>query len=172
MKRLWAPWRIGYILQPKAKGEKGCLFCRMHRARRDTRERILSRGAFAYSVLNRYPYNNGHLLVVPYRHVGDLRRLTQKEWLDLWRLTQDGMARMDRVLHPQGYNVGFNLGKVAGAGVPGHLHLHLVPRWLGDVNFMPVLADHRVISQSLDTAHRLLTRRAPRKSSTRPKRRP
>ncbi len=158
MKRLWAPWRMGYITQVRGPRSKGCLFCRMRRLRRDTRERILIRGSFAYSVLNRYPYNNGHLLVVPYRHVGRLESLTDREWLDLLRLTVDGIHRMKRVLRPQGYNIGLNLGRVAGAGVPGHLHLHLVPRWLGDVNFMPVLADHRVISQSLDTAYRLLKR--------------
>ncbi|MBI1953220.1 MAG: HIT domain-containing protein [Candidatus Omnitrophica bacterium] len=171
MKRLWAPWRIGYILQPKAVNGRGCLFCRLRRPRSGAKELVLTRGTFAYSVLNRYPYNNGHLLVVPYRHVGALSRLTQEEWLDLWRLTLDGMERMRKVLRPQGYNVGFNLGRAAGAGIPGHLHLHLVPRWAGDVNFMPVLADHRVVSQSLDTAHRLLARAFPLRSPARPKRR-
>jgi ATP adenylyltransferase len=117
---------------------------------------VVTRGRLAYSILNRFPYNNGHLLIAPYRHVGRLELLTQQEWLELLELTRDAMARLKKVLAPDGYNLGINLGRTAGAGIPRHLHLHLVPRWNGDANFMPVVANTKVISQSLAAASDLL----------------
>ena len=108
-------------------------------------------------MLNRYPYTNGHFMIAPYRHVGGLTALTRTEWLETRRLCQRLMARLQRALRPHGFNVGFNVGRVAGAGFPGHIHLHVVPRWTGDTNFMPVLSDTRIISQSLDEVYALLS---------------
>lgn len=119
---------------------------------------MLVRGEWAFSLLNKFPYNNGHMLVAPYRHVARIGDLTEQEWLDLWRLTDDALERLGRAFRPDGYNLGVNLGRAAGAGIPGHLHLHVVPRWSGDTNFMPVLAHTKVISQSLEAAYRILRR--------------
>ncbi len=156
--RLWAPWRAGYLsgIRRSSTTSKRCLFCRHRRETADAKDHLLSRGRLAFSLLNRYPYNNGHLMVAPYRHVGQLARLTPQEWAEILELANDAIARLDRVMKPDGYNVGINIGRVAGAGIPGHLHLHVVPRWSGDTNFMPTLAGAKVISQSLDAAHRLL----------------
>lgn len=159
-RRLWAPWRAAYVTGAHAE-VKGCLFCRKGRSRRGKADQVLVRGRFAFSLLNKFPYNNGHLMVAPYRHVARIGHLREEEWLDLWRLTDDGVQRLGRALSPHGYNLGINLGRVAGAGIPGHLHLHIVPRWTGDTNFMPVLAQTRVISQSLETAYRILKRSGP-----------
>lgn len=107
-------------------------------------------------MLNLYPYNNGHTLIAPYRHVASLKAFTVEEWMDLLYLANDAIRRLEKVLSPAGYNLGANLGQAAGAGIPGHFHLHVVPRWGGDTNFMPVFADTKIISQSLDSACRLL----------------
>ena len=109
-----------------------------------------------FALLNRYPYNNGHLMIAPYRHIGTLASLNAAEWTETLRMSQRLTARLTRVLHPQGFNLGVNLGKAGGAGIPGHLHVHLVPRWNGDTNFMPVVANTKVISQSLEELYALL----------------
>lgn len=150
---LWAPWRLAYVAQAQP---RGCLFCRKRRARRDARELVVLRGRRAFVMLNRYPYNNGHLMIAPYRHVGTLEALTSEEWQEIGRLLVQFQRRLTRLLHPHGFNIGLNLGRPAGAGVPGHLHAHLVPRWNGDTNFMPVIAKTKVISQSLDELYRQL----------------
>ncbi len=160
-KRLWAPWRVGYIVKTKKPSDRRCLFCSLRKTSSDDRFRILRRGAHGFSVLNRFPYNNGHLLIAPYRHVGRLESLKEQEWVELFRLATDAIARLDRTFAPQGYNMGINLGRAAGAGMPGHLHLHIVPRWTGDTNFMPTLADTKVISQSLDAAYAVLKKARP-----------
>ena len=157
--RLWAPWRVGYISRAGNSLRGGCIFCRIRRSKKgDTRNQVVVRGRLSLCVLNRFPYNNGHLLIAPYRHVGRLESLTQAEWLEILDLANDSIARLHLVMRPHGYNLGINLGKGAGAGIPGHLHLHIVPRWVGDTNFMPILANAKVISQSLAQAHRLLKR--------------
>ena len=148
MDKLWAPWRVTYVTKILKK-QRGCIFCRMIKEKKDAANFILLRTKLCYAVLNLYPYNNGHVLLLPNRHVDDLTRLTQEERSDLFDLLEKVKGALDRVVKAQGYNVGINLGKVAGAGFPGHLHVHLVPRWAGDVNFMPVTADTKVISQSL-----------------------
>ena len=156
-KRLWAPWRAPYISSARTKSKgKGCLFCEKAKSRSDAKDLLISRGRHAYSLLNRYPYNSGHAMVVPYRHVGEVGELTREEWLDLWRLASDLLRRMKKVYSPQGFNLGINLGRAAGAGIPKHLHLHIVPRWLGDANFMSTVGDTRVISQSLQAARSFL----------------
>ena len=152
---LWAPWRSAFLFRPR---KPGCIFCAARRSKDDRRHRVVARGRRAFALLNLYPYNNGHLLVAPLRHVGSLARLTEAEWGDLLRVSRRLLARLDQGLRPSGYNLGFNLGRVAGAGIPGHLHLHLVPRWPGDTNFMPVIGQTKVISQSLDELYRLLAR--------------
>lgn len=171
LKRLWAPWRQRYIassLKKSGSASKICFFCQNGRSRADVQNQVVNRGRTAFCLLNRYPYNAGHLMVAPYRHVGSLESLTSEEWLELLRLVNDGMRRLKRVMKPDGFNLGLNLGRVSGAGIPGHLHLHVVPRWNGDTNFMPVVADTKVVSHSLKTACRLL--RAAGKTGRVPKR--
>ncbi len=156
MENLWAPWRQQYI-KMLGKKSKPCVFCRIvKQVKRDRENFVVSRTTSSFSVLNIYPYNNGHLLVLPNRHVNDLAKLSHDEKLDLWGLLESTKAKLDRVLSPDGYNIGLNLGRAAGAGFPGHLHFHIVPRWAGDVNFMPVVASTKVISQSLFALHKLL----------------
>jgi len=145
--RLWSPWRMEYIR--KVTGPEGCLFCRVAAAKSDREHLVVLRKGSALVMLNRYPYNPAHLMVAPVRHVADFSGLRDEERADLMELT----ARAERALHhefrPDGMNVGANLGRVAGAGFPGHLHLHLVPRWNGDTNFMPTIGGTRVLPESL-----------------------
>ena len=149
MDKLWAPWRVKYVTRLDKK-TKGCIFCKMLREKKDKKNYIFVRTKYAFTVLNIYPYNNGHVLVVPNRHVGDLAKLTREEKIDLMELLVTTQQLIDKALRPKGYNVGINIGRIAGAGYPGHLHIHVVPRWGGDVNFMPVVANTKVISQSLE----------------------
>ena len=153
--RLWAPWRSGYLSQ---RGTRRCIFCVAKRSRTDRQHHVVARGRLVFAILNRYPYNNGHLMMAPYRHVGTLTALKTAEWSELLRLLQRLSSRVSRLLQPHGFNIGINQGRDAGAGIPGHLHVHLVPRWKGDTNFMPVLADTKVVSQSLDELYTLLAR--------------
>lgn len=155
MDRIWAPWRREY-LSAVFKKQKGCLFCRIGKNGNDKAEHVFLRWKHCYAILNLYPYNNGHVLIVPYRHVADITKMTEnarKEFFDLLNYVK---ILLDDVLHPEGYNIGMNLGHAAGAGVPKHLHMHIVPRWVGDVNFMPVIGQVKVISQSLDDLYQAL----------------
>ncbi|MBI4341092.1 MAG: HIT domain-containing protein [Candidatus Omnitrophica bacterium] len=152
--RLWAPWRSRYLKHP---ARRGCIFCRAARSRQRRRHHVVLRQPQVFALLNRYPYNNGHVMIAPRRHVSDLLELTTAEWAAILSVTQQLMRRLQRTLHPHGFNIGLNLGRVAGAGIPGHLHLHLVPRWQGDTNFMPVIGATKVVSQSLDELYRFLT---------------
>ena len=154
LERLWAPWRSAFVSSPKG---GRCIFCAAQRSRNDRRHHVVRRGKRVFALLNRYPYNNGHLMVAPYRHVADLASVNAAEWDEIRRLSRQLIRRLRRVLHPQGFNMGLNLGRVAGAGIPGHLHVHLVPRWNGDTNFFPVIAQTKVISQSLDELYASLT---------------
>lgn len=155
MDPLWAPWRKAYI-RPNALPRKGCLFCRLVSEKRAKKNYILKRTRHSFAVLNLYPYNNGHTLVVPCRHVNRVEALSGAEKLDWLSLHDEILKALKRAMRPDGFNVGINLGKSAGAGIPGHLHLHIVPRWNGDTNFMPVVAKTKVISESLDSAYRLI----------------
>ena len=147
-KPLWAPWRLEYIEQ--ADDAAGCIFCAPDEAL------VLHRGERAFALLNRFPYTSGHLMVAPVRHVGDFAALTEEEALEIHRLVAAGVAALAATYRPQGHNLGWNLGRVAGAGVVDHVHQHVVPRWAGDTNFMPVLADVRVIPEALvESARRL-----------------
>lgn len=146
MDTLWAPWRMEYLMSDKP---GGCIFCDKPAAGDDERVNIVFRSEHCFAMLNTYPYNNGHLMVAPLRHVATLSLLTPEERRDLIECVARAEAVLTRALSPQGMNVGVNLGHCAGAGVPGHVHVHLVPRWEGDTNFMPVVGVTRVIPESL-----------------------
>ncbi|MBF0570375.1 MAG: HIT domain-containing protein [Candidatus Omnitrophica bacterium] len=155
MQRLWAPWRETYVANLSAK-QRDCVFCRILADRNDKKHLIFIRKPDACAVLNLYPYSNGHCLVVPGRHVGDISKLPQEEYAHLMELLREAKDLLQEVFKPQGFNVGINLGRIAGAGIPGHLHIHIVPRWRGDHNFMPVTADTKVISLSLTVIYKKL----------------
>ncbi len=152
-KQLWAPWRLEYIEQ--ADEQAGCVFCLA--AEGDDEERhVVHRGERAFVMLNKFPYSSGHLMIAPYRHVGELAALEDAEALEVHRLASSALEALGAEYAPHGYNLGWNLGRVAGAGVVDHVHLHVVPRWNGDTNFMPVLADVKVLPEHLiDTRRRL-----------------
>jgi len=153
MEKLWAPWRKEFILGKK---EKGCIFCKRHKGKKDKENLILFRGKLSFVIMNKYPYNTGHLMVAPYRHVGKLEKMKQEELLDLASLTQKCVAVLKKTMKPQGFNLGMNLEKVSGAGVADHLHVHIVPRWTGDTNFMPVLGNTKLISLALKDTYEQL----------------
>ncbi len=157
MERLWAPWRLNYITKI-VKEKKDCVFCRIYKEKKDKNNFIFIRQRHSYAVLNIYPYNNGHVLIVSNRHVNDLDKLTREEKLDLISLLEKSKSLLKKVIKPAGYNIGINLGRIAGAGFPGHLHIHLVPRWKGDANFMPVVGGTKVISQSLKSLYEKLVK--------------
>lgn len=150
MERLHAYWRMPYILAPKNPDEGGNPFTRITETDDDAAEYILQRGELNYIVMNRYPYNAGHLLVLPYREVAELNSLTVKERHELMDLIVEAQNILTRALRPDGFNTGFNFGNAAGAGIPCHLHCHVVPRWNGDTNFMPVIGNTRVLPDSMD----------------------
>ncbi len=143
---LWAPWRMDYIEGPKP---EGCILCDKPRERRDPANLILYRGGEGFIMLNAFPYNNGHLLVSPYEHVPTTEKLSERALLELFALLHYGLAALHAAYRPEGFNIGINLGKVAGAGIEGHVHLHIVPRWAGDSSFMASLAETRVIPEHL-----------------------
>lgn len=160
---IWAPWRLAYITAPKAEspeiGERSeqCFLCRYAAERdRDPENLVVLRAGRSLSVLNRYPYNNGHLLIAPLDHKATLAELDDAEMLDCMQALRRLTTILTTTLKCNGFNIGLNQGQVAGAGLPGHLHWHLVPRWWGDTNFMPVVADVNVIPQSLTALHELL----------------
>jgi ATP adenylyltransferase len=157
MDQLWAPWRLAYIIKDKGptRGDD-CFICRGLAESDDRKNLIAERSRYSVVVLNRFPYNNGHLLVAPKAHKARLDDLTGDEVLDLQAAVTRMVAVLETLIKPDGFNVGLNLGKVAGAGLPGHLHWHVVPRWNGDTNFMTAVGDTRVISQSLEALYDLL----------------
>jgi ATP adenylyltransferase len=147
MEKLWAPWRMDYILSEK---RDGCVFCEAVKEGRDEANLILHRGTYCFVILNRYPYNNGHLMVAPYAHVDTPASLPPEALTEMMILVNRCLDVLHRGMRPDGYNVGMNLGKSAGAGIKDHIHMHIVPRWTGDTNFMPVFSDTRVIVESLE----------------------
>ena len=148
MDSLHAPWRIEYILSAKPELKEG-LFARIAQSSDDVENLVVVRERTCFALLNRYPYNGGHLMVVPYKEVPDLNGLTDEELADLWKLVRRCSNALSAVMKPDGFNVGINIGKVAGAGIAEHLHIHIVPRWNGDTNFMPVLANTSVVPDAL-----------------------
>jgi ATP adenylyltransferase len=155
MEHIWAPWRIAFI--EKVESRQGCFLCEKPKMDDDRTNLILYRGKYNYILLNSYPYNPGHLMIAPYRHTGQLEELTDEESAEHIRLVQLGVKLLTSVLKPGGYNVGMNLGKVAGAGIADHIHSHIVPRWQGDTNFMPIIADTKVVPQALDESYTKLS---------------
>jgi len=151
MDRLWAPWRIKYI---KVKRQKKCIFCQSLKSQR--KNYIIMKSRHSISLLNTFPYTNGHLMVSPIRHIRELSQLKDNEILDLFKTLNDTKKLLDKALKPDGYNIGINISRNAGAGIIGHLHIHIVPRWIGDTNFMPVLYDTKVVSQSLNELYKQL----------------
>jgi len=146
MKKLWAPWRMKYI---KSEREKGCVFCDKHKSKNDRDSLILYRGEFSFIIMNLYPYNNGHLMFIPYLHESNPQNIDNKTKLEILNLCDLSMNILKETIKPEGFNFGANFGRSAGAGIAQHLHYHLVPRWNGDTNFMPVLNETKTIIQEL-----------------------
>jgi ATP adenylyltransferase len=155
MDTIQAPWRIDYI-----KGEKsgGCILCDAAKSDDDRKSLVLARGALAFVMMNKYPYTNGHLMVSPYAHIGAITEIPPEMWTEIMTLAQLAVRALEATAQPHGFNLGINVGRVAGAGVQDHLHLHIVPRWTGDVNFMPVLADVRVVNEHIEETYLALAR--------------
>jgi ATP adenylyltransferase len=148
--RIWAPWRLAYVKDASKDIEEECVFCAKPAAGDDEASLIVHRGEHCFVILNLYPYTNGHLMVAPFEHIGRIQELPAETVTEMMTLAQQAMDGLEQVYDPQGYNVGFNQGRVAGAGVERHIHLHVVPRWGGDTNFMPVIADTKVMPQTLE----------------------
>ncbi len=155
MDRLWAPWRLEYIQGPE---DDCCIFCVDEDPAEDQSRLIVVRGEYSYVIMNRYPYSNGHLMVSPYRHLSDLADLGDHEILEIHQLLVQSQRVLREVCAAQGFNIGWNIGQASGAGIADHIHMHIVPRWIGDSNFMPVLAGTRVIPQHIETTYTLLAR--------------
>ncbi|MFH1358198.1 MAG: HIT domain-containing protein [bacterium] len=161
MKQMWAPWRLEYILslskdklsQDLTK-KKPCVFCDRAHGKPGIKNLVLFKGKKSYIILNRYPYTNGHLMVIPYRHISDYTQLTQEEHKEMGVLKSKAVAALKKVYNPEGFNIGMNLGQAGGAGIKDHLHYHIVPRWLGDSNYMSVVSETRVIMDSLENTYR------------------
>ena len=153
MENLYSPWRIDYILQ---ENEDGCIFCKKPSENDDKNLLILKRGEYTYIIMNLYPYNNAHLIVVPYSHKSNLSELKDTEMLEMFKMVQLSEQVLTKVYHPDGFNIGLNLGKVAGAGIADHLHIHIVPRWLGDTNFISTIGQTRVIPERIEDTYNKL----------------
>ena len=164
MERLWSPWRMEYIDAARDHKDEGCIFCDKPKLGDDEKALILTRGDEAFIMLNAFPYNPGHLMVAPFRHVGDFQELTPKELSDASHLLQRSIRALKEVSTPDGFNVGLNLGKVAGAGVADHVHWHVVPRWDGDTNFMPVVGETKVLPELLTNTYAKLRPNLTRRS--------
>ena len=153
MKQIWAPWRMEYIQKKKT---NGCILCEAPKQDSDTANYIIYRGDKSFVILNSYPYNPGHLMIVPYQHIASLEELTDEERHEHFDIVSRGIKVLRQVLNPGGFNLGINIGKVAGAGIEDHVHTHIVPRWQGDTNFMPVISDVRVVPEALAETYQKL----------------
>ena len=154
--RIWAPWRLKYVKDASKDAEDGCIFCTKPAEDDDAKNLILHRGERCFVILNLFPYTNGHLMIAPFEHVGRLQQLPTETTAEMMALSQQAISVIQEKYEPHGFNVGFNQGRVAGAGVEHHIHMHVVPRWGGDTNFMPVLADTRVMPQTLEQTYEML----------------
>ncbi len=152
-KTLWAPWRIDYILSEK---DDGCIFCKTSKKDNDRENLILNREEHSFAIMNKYPYNSGHLMVVPYKHTHDIEELSEDELLSIHKQIRLSIKVLKKAFNPDGFNVGLNIGKAGGAGIDEHLHYHVIPRWVGDNNFMPVISDTRIVPQSIYETYDLL----------------
>jgi ATP adenylyltransferase len=160
MKQLWAPWRMAYI-DSSDKNDEGCIFCTKPAEHRDEENLLLYRGERCFVLMNRFPYNNGHLMVAPYAHVPSIEELDPETLTDIMVTSQRCLATLRAAMNPHGFNMGINQGTVAGAGIADHVHFHIVPRWNGDTNFMPVLADVKVMPDYLQNTYRQLKEKWP-----------
>lgn len=149
MKNLWAPWRMNYITE---KRKRGCFLCENLKEKKDKKNLILVQGQYVFVMMNKYPYSNGHIMIVPKRHCLELENLGEEEFIELFYFLKTSMKVLRQCLHPNGFNIGMNIGKAGGAG-EDHLHLHIVPRWIGDTNFMPVLGETKVIPEYLEKTY-------------------
>jgi ATP adenylyltransferase len=154
--RIWAPWRLEYVKDAAKDMDEECIFCAKPAADDDEENLIVHRGERCFVILNLFPYTNGHLMVAPYEHIGALQELDAETVAEMMALAQTAMRRLEETYSPHGYNVGFNQGRIAGAGFENHIHMHVVPRWGGDTNFMPVLADTRVMPQTPQQSYEAL----------------
>ena len=156
MKKLWAPWRYKYIKNTVAGDQGKCIFCEIVSGKDDKKNLIIHRGEKVYVMLNRYPYNNGHLMVIPYKHFSEIGELSDEEMLEIMKLLSLSIKVIKNKFSSDGLNIGANIGRTAGAGIDDHIHFHVVPRWQGDTNFMPVVGDTKIISQSLEESWEML----------------
>ena len=154
MDRLWATWRMAYITGEHK--DIGCVFCKAPKSTKDEEVLILHRGCHCFIIMNLFPYNNGHVMVIPYRHTSDVTTLTDEESLEMMKFVRLTTKVMKKTLNPEGFNIGMNIGRPGGAGIADHLHMHIVPRWTGDTNFMPVIGETRVISEHLEATYKKL----------------
>ena len=157
MDKLWAPWRMEYIEEAKESGNE-CIFCDLPAQTNDEKNYIIYRSSLSFVMLNKYPYNNGHIMVIPYEHESDYTSLNSDVIADMQQLIQKSLIALQNSMDPHGFNIGLNLGRSAGAGIDAHLHYHIVPRWNGDTNFMPVIGETKVISESLQKSWQKLNR--------------
>lgn len=151
MDRIWAPWRGDYVTGIGK--TEGCVFCKLPKLDNDKDNLILYRGKTCFIIMNLFPYNNGHLMVIPYRHLNDFTLMTDEEMLEMNKLTSKALQAVKSTMNPQGFNTGMNLGRAAGSGIDDHIHYHIVPRWAGDSNFMPVIGQTKVISEHMVTTY-------------------
>lgn len=158
MKKLYAPWRSSYVTdrEHKTSKEKSCVFCEKAKSLSDDKEYIIKRYPYCFVMLNTYPYNAGHVMIIPNKHVKDLTELSSEERIELMHALSETVTILNKTLTPDGINIGINLGKAAGAGIPKHLHIHVLPRWEGDTNFMPLLAETKQVSMDLNEIYQIL----------------
>ncbi len=153
MEHIWAPWRIEYIRMEKP---KGCIFCDKYSQNDDALNYILYRGDKNFVIMNSYPYNPGHLMIAPYQHTGNLEELADEELHEHFKIISRSIQLLKKVFNPDGFNIGMNIGRIAGAGIADHFHTHIVPRWSGDTNFMPVVADTKVVNEAIGETYQKL----------------
>jgi ATP adenylyltransferase len=157
MKQLFSPWRSVYIKTfSEKKHSRSCLFCQMQKEKSDAENLIVWRGTFCFVVLNKFPYNSGHLMIVPYRHTSHFAKLSDEEHGEVMKVTGKCIKVLEKTSKPHGFNFGANLGKTAGAGIDKHIHFHLVPRWNGDTNFMPTIAETKIVSEEIRSMWKML----------------
>ncbi len=156
MEKLWAPWRIRYVCDVDKNKDMECIFCVKPKQHSDRENLILYRGARNFVILNLYPYNNGHLMVVPYSHTSDCGAIDAETASEMWEMVTIAKRALEQAFHPEGFNIGMNIGRAAGAGIDQHIHMHVVPRWHGDTNFMSVVGETKVISQGIEETYEAL----------------
>lgn len=159
MEYLWAPWRSAYVSETSKKDRTSCIFCSFIAQYNDKENLIVYRGKYAFIILNRFPYNPGHVMVVPYRHVPTIELLDSAEMVEVFNLVKISLKALREIYSPDGFNIGINIGRVAGAGIEAHVHVHIVPRWNGDANFMPIISNTKVLPEALEDTYNKLNQK-------------